>query len=96
MFNDLAAPATFGQAHISTAQIHISQVMDLLATGEESARLGHLVAVLALGAKTPSRSDDPEHGCAHDGSVEFPVRRPRIPASGRRPDFLGIPVWALR
>ena len=61
----------------------------VLSRGEESALLGHLVSVLAIGR------DGKGHGCnakddgAHDGGVGLPVGGLSVPTTGRRPDVLG-------
>lgn len=61
-----------------------------LSTGKESAGLRHPVAMLTLRTDAPGHSGDSENGCAHDSSVDFPVGRLGIPASGGRPDFFGV------
>lgn len=69
---------------------------DVLSAGEEPARLGHLVAVLALGADSPGHADDADEDEAHDGRVGLPVCGLRIPTTGRRPDVLGVSACGQR
>lgn len=68
---------------------------DQLSTGEEPAGLGHLVAVLALGAEAEGNSSDTDHKCAHNRSVGPPVGRLGVPTTSGGPDFLGVPVRLL-
>lgn len=66
---------------------------DLLApisAREESAGLGHLMSELSLGAQVECQSGDAEDDGHADGGVRFPVGGLRIPATGRRPDVLGV------
>ncbi len=63
---------------------------DVLSAREESAGLGHLVSVFALGAQGPCQGCDAEDDSHEDGSVGFPVGGLRVPATGGRPDVLGV------
>lgn len=74
--------------------LQCDMVMDSLSAGEESARLGHLVAMFPLSAETPSHSSNADKDGTHHCSVCSPVRRLRVPASGGRPDFLGVTAGA--
>lgn len=63
---------------------------DLLSAGVEAALLGHARPVLEV------RADFPDHGCDSgdgdeaDGRVRLPVGRPGVPATGGRPNVLGV------
>lgn len=45
----------------------------VLSAGEETALLGHLVAVFALSAQAEEDASDEDDRETHDGSVGFPV-----------------------
>jgi len=62
----------------------------VLSAREETALLGHLVAVFAVGAQAEEDSSDGEDGKAHDGSVGFPVLGLRVPTTSGGPDVLGV------
>ena len=68
---------------------------DQLSAGEESAGLGHLVAVFALGAEAEGNGSDTNHKGAHDRSVGPPVGWLGVPTTSGGPDFLGVPVRLL-
>lgn len=46
--------------------------------------------LLLLGADLPYYAGDAEHGGAEDEGVPLPVRRLGVPATGGRPDVLGV------
>lgn len=45
----------------------------VLSAGEETALLGHLVAVFTFGAQAEEDASDEDDREAHDGSVGFPI-----------------------
>jgi hypothetical protein len=53
-------------------------------------RLWHLVSVFPLCTEFPCASCNPKYDKTHHGSVCFPISRLCIPATGWRPDVLGI------
>lgn len=65
---------------------------DVLSAREERVLLGHDVTVLLLRAQLPHAGDDAQHDDAHDGGVLPPVGGLAVPATGRRPDVLGVAV----
>lgn len=73
-----------------------TEQIDLLATREESTGLRHLFPALTVSAETPGDGSNSNHGSAHDGGVQPPVRGLSVPASGGRPDFLGVSAQARR
>lgn len=54
-----------------------------VSAGEETALLGHLVAVFAVGAQAEEDTGNEDDREAHDGSVCFPVLGLRVPTTGR-------------
>ncbi len=68
------------------------EILGVLSAGEERALTGHDVALLGIGAQLPGCGDKAEHDEAHDGGVLPPVRRLAVPATGRRPDVLGVAI----
>lgn len=62
----------------------------ILSAGEESTRLGHLVAVLEVRAGHESDADDAGKDEAYDGRVALPVGGLGVPTSGWRPDVLWV------
>lgn len=107
MFDNLAAPAE--RREDKNEHLYIqkkwrqprrtcpseSEQIDLLATREESAGLWHLFPTLTVGTDTPSHGSNTKDCCAHDGRVQSPVRGLSVPASGGRPDFLGVSAYRL-
>lgn len=67
-----------------------SVCLDILSAGIEATRLGHLVAVLLLGAKLPDCGSDEEDDAAENSRVLLPVGRLSVPTTRRRPDVLGV------
>jgi hypothetical protein len=63
----------------------------VLPTREEPVWQRHLVSVFLLGTHGPDHSCDSDEDGAQDGCVGFPVGGLRIPATGGRPDVLGVP-----
>jgi hypothetical protein len=47
--------------------------------------------VFAFRTDAPDRSDYSKHRRADNSGIGLPVRGPSVPASGGRPDFLGVP-----
>jgi len=56
----------------------------------EPAGLRHLVPVLIVGAELPGQSAEAGNDAEEDECVGLPVRGLCIPATGWRPDVLGI------
>lgn len=54
----------------------------VLSAGKETALLGHLVAVLTVGAQAEKDGSDTDDSGAHDGSVGLPVFGLRVPTTG--------------
>lgn len=69
---------------------------DVLSAGEESALLGHLVAVLALCRDCPDHANNGDQGKADDSGVALPVGGLRIPTTSGRPDVLRVPGCGQR
>lgn len=47
---------------------------------------------LTLGAELPGDGDNGRHDDTGNDRVSLPVRRLSVPATGRRPDVLGVPL----
>ena len=62
----------------------------VLSARVETAGLGHLVAELLLGADLPGPAGDAEDDGREEERVALPVGRLGVPATGRRPDVLGV------
>lgn len=63
-----------------------------LSTGIEPVCPGHVVSVLAVGARIPGKGDQAQQNRSKNSRVGLPVRRLSVPATCWRPDVLGIPV----
>jgi hypothetical protein len=88
MLDDLFAPA------VPLSAPFILMVLAwgcVLPTREEPVWQRHLVSVFLLGAHGPDHGCDSDEDSAQDGRVGFPVGGLRIPATGGRPDVLGVP-----
>lgn len=72
VLDDLLAPTAQLLARPSAGN-RKSRGACILSAGEESALLGHLVAVLEVGAEHPDGAHDAGHHKAHDSRVGFPV-----------------------
>jgi hypothetical protein len=68
---------------------------NVLSTGEKSAFLGHLVSEFSLGAQVPCQRSDAYDDSHKDSRVRLPIGRLCVPATGRRPDVLGVPISVL-
>ena len=71
MFADLTAPAVIDVSMWSVRTVTCRWYV--LSAGEETALLGHLVAVFAVGTQAEEDTSDDDDREAHDGSVGFPV-----------------------
>lgn len=56
---------------------------------------GHLVAVFTVCAEHPGHADNAAEGEAYNSRVGFPVCGLGVPATGRRPDMLGVSAQCL-
>lgn len=65
--------------------------LNVLPTGVEPAGLWHLVSDFSFRAQLERQSRDADDDAGKDGRVHFPVRGLCVPATGRRPDVLGVP-----
>lgn len=63
-----------------------------LSAGEETAGLGHLVAIFPIGADAEGDSSDTNDKGAHDRSVGPPVSWLGVPTTRGGPNFLGVPA----
>lgn len=55
--------------------------LDVLPTGVESVRPGHLVSEFAVGAQVPGEGCEADDHSSENSSVDFPVRWLRVPAT---------------
>ena len=91
MLHNLSAPA----GHKLVRGLSWRRVMrydDVLPTWIEPALLGHLVSEFAVGAQPPGKSGYSEDEGSENDGVDLPVRRLGVPATGWRPDVLGIAI----
>lgn len=65
-------------------------VGDILSAGVEPPGLGLVGELLLLGANLPYYAGDAEHGGAEDKGVLPPVGGLGVPATGGRPNVLGV------
>ena len=79
VFANLTAPAVVGVSELST--MAMASGWYILSAGEETALLGHLVAVFAVGAQAEEDTSDEDNRETHDGSVCFPVLGLRVPTT---------------
>lgn len=63
-----------------------------LSAGEETAGLGHLVAIFPISADAEGDSSDTNDKGAHDRSVGPPVSWLGVPTTRGGPNFLGVPA----
>lgn len=76
---DLTAPAVVVVSMWSRDAVRVG--WHVLSAGEETALLGHLVSVFALGAQAEEDTGNEDNREAHDGGVGFPVLGLRVPAT---------------
>jgi hypothetical protein len=62
----------------------------ILSTGEEPALFRHACPILPLGTDAPHERRQAEYDSTHNCSVRFPVLGLSVPATGWRPDVLGV------
>lgn len=66
-----------------------------LSAGEETAGLGHLVAIFTISADAEGDGSDTNHKGTHDRSVGPPVSWLGVPTTRGGPDFLGVPAKSI-
>lgn len=75
------------------SNVHVLMTRYLPSAGVKSVRPGHLsVTLFSFGANSQRDSSEPDNDCSYNCGIGFPVRRVRVPATGRRPDVFRVAV----